>query len=217
MKKSIVLFGDSNTYGYTTVFDGRFDEEIRWPCLLQKHLGDAFLVNAEGLSGRTCAFEDPFTEGLSGVSMITPLLNTHSPVSVLVIMLGTNDVKERFSSNAANIALGLQRLLQKAIATPAWQGAPKILVIAPPPMLKNYQSLLYGASMGDGCCKKCEELPAAYAEMAQKYGCAFLDAGSIPGVVMNELDGMHLTEEAHALLAKAVADKLLKEADFFGI
>ena len=107
MKKHIVCYGDSNTHGYCAETGGRFSEDERWTCLLQSYLGDDFLVLEEGLSGRTTCFDDPIHEGLSGLDHIYPCLMTHEPVDLLIIMLGTNDTKERFGVSPACIALGL--------------------------------------------------------------------------------------------------------------
>ena len=100
MKKHIVCFGDSNTHGYCAKTGGRFDEEQRWTCLLQKKLGDDYLILEEGLSGRTTCFSDPIFEERSGMDVIYSCLMSHEPVDLLVIMLGTNDTKERFSASA---------------------------------------------------------------------------------------------------------------------
>ena len=106
MKKHIVCFGDSNTHGYCAEpwdcadHGERFNEEERWTCLLAKQLGEEYLVLEEGLGGRTTVFQDPLTEGLCGIDVIFPVLMSHEPVDLLVIMLGTNDTKERFGCNA---------------------------------------------------------------------------------------------------------------------
>ena len=133
MKKHIVCFGDSNTHGYEAATGGRFDETQRWPCLLQKLLGDEYLVLEEGLSGRTTVFRDPCFEGLSGLDAIFGCLMSHEPVDLLIIMLGTNDTKERFSAPAGSIGLGLARIVKKAQSiTDCWsRGKPDILIITP--------------------------------------------------------------------------------------
>ena len=101
MKKHIVCFGDSNTHGYCAEpwdcadHGNRFNEDERWTCLLAKQLGEEYLVLEEGLSGRTTVFQDPLTEGLSGIDVIFPVLMSHEPVDLLIVMLGTNDTKER--------------------------------------------------------------------------------------------------------------------------
>lgn len=114
MKKHIVCYGDSNTHGYDGDTGLRFDENTRWTCLLQKYLGDEYQVIEEGLSGRTTVFDDPLHEGLNGLQLITPVLMSHEPVDLLIIMLGTNDTKVRFNCSAEAIGIGLQRLIKKA-------------------------------------------------------------------------------------------------------
>ena len=113
MKKHIVCFGDSNTHGYCAdpkdCADGgdRFNENERWTCLLQQKLGEDCLVIEEGLSGRTTVFDDPLHESMSGLDYITPCLMSHEPVDLLIIMLGTNDTKDRFYASAACIGIGM--------------------------------------------------------------------------------------------------------------
>lgn len=207
MKKTIVCFGDSNTHGYNSVTGGRFDETERFPCLLEQYLGEDYLVREEGISGRTTVFEDPLFEGISGLSSIFFSMMAHEPVSLLVIMLGTNDTKDRFSVSASNIAKGLERLTKKAMSiTDAWAGeTPNILLIAPPPIEDDYSSTECGAMMGIHCAGKSRELAFYYQKTAELIGCHFLDAGAIPGMHMHPADYMHFTVESHDLLAKELA------------
>jgi lysophospholipase L1-like esterase len=91
--KTVVLFGDSNTWGYVPGSNGaRFPREVRWPVRLQAALGDEWEVIAEGLSGRTATVERPDSEGRNGLPYLLPCLQSHAPVDALVIFLGTNDV-----------------------------------------------------------------------------------------------------------------------------
>ena len=151
MKKHIVCLGDSNTHGYcadpTDCADGgnRFNEEERWTCLLQKALGEDYLVLEEGLGGRTSVFADPLHEGMDALNVAYPLLMSHEPVDLLIIMLGTNDTKERFSANAAAIAAGMERLIKKCKDTECW-GAhePNILVVCPPPLGDGFHDEVMG-------------------------------------------------------------------------
>ena len=111
MKNHIVCFGDSNTHGYcadpndTADHTDRFTEDERWTCLLQKALGEDYLVLEEGLSGRTTVFRDPLHECMSGLDVIYSTLMSHEPVDLLIIMLGTNDTKERFNASPACIGI----------------------------------------------------------------------------------------------------------------
>lgn len=202
MKKHILCFGDSNTHGYcsdpTDCADGgnRFNENERWTCLLQKHLGDEYLVIEEGLGGRTTIFDDPYHEGLSGLDYITPCLLSHEPIDLLIIMLGTNDTKARFNANAANISVGLQRLITKAKSTNAWgNGTPNILVVAPPHIHDEFVD----PYMGEGCIEKSRELARYYETVCKEKFCAFLDAEGI--AEFNLKDHMHLTRKGHYDLA----------------
>ena len=204
--KHIVCFGDSNTHGYCAENNGRFDETQRWTCLLQKGLGDDYLVLEEGLSGRTTCFTDPIHEGLNGLDYIYPCLMSHEPVDLLIIMLGTNDTKERFGSSAACIALGLKRLIAKAIATTdCWRDRkPNILVVTPQNIGREYADTEVAQTMGRGCAKKSEELAAQYEQIAKMMGCHYLDANQAVSAGPNHVDFMHLTEDGHRQLAQAL-------------
>ena len=211
MKKHIVCLGDSNTHGYcadpSDCADGgdRFNEAERWPCLLQSALGPDYLVYEEGLTGRTTVFDDPLEEGLSALGYLSPCLRSHAPVELLILMLGTNDVKERFGASAACIALGLERLIRKAQSEPScWgQRGPNLLVLAPPPIGAGLETSAVAATMGRGCVEKARALSPLYRETAQRLGCHFFDAGEAGEY--NKVDFMHLTRRGHAQLAGALA------------
>lgn len=210
MKKHIICLGDSNTHGYCAdpadCADGplkRFNEAERWTCLLQKTLGEDYLVVEEGLSGRTTVFTDPFREGMAAIDYLYPCLKSHEPVSLLVIMLGTNDTKERFSASAPCIALGMERLARKAQTIDCWSGGkPNILIVAPPAIDPRLESSTVGGCMGVGCVEKSRLLPPLLASTAKLTGCHFVDAG---GCEFNTLDFMHLTKKGHAQLATQLA------------
>lgn len=207
MKKHIVCFGDSNTHGYCAETNGRYDENQRWPLLLNRKLGSDYLVLEEGLSGRTTSFPDPIHEGLSGIDYIYPCLMSHEPVDLLIIMLGTNDTKERFNASAACIALGLKRLIAKALAaTDCWRdGRPSILVITPKSIDAAYESSNVGSTMGKGCVEKSMELGSEFKKIADLMGCHYFDANTVVSE-NNHIDYMHLTEKGHRELADALAE-----------
>lgn len=214
MKKHIVCLGDSNTHGYcadpSDTADGgiRFTEDERWTRRLQALLGDEYLVTEEGLSGRTTCFEDPIHEGLSALNYITPCLKSHEFVDLLIIMLGTNDTKERFASSAACIAIGMGRLVKKALATECWgPNKPNVLVIAPPHIGEGMPASEVGATMGAGCVEKSRELAKYYKQQCDLIGCHFLDAQQM-GCQFNDIDCMHLTRKGHETLATALAEKI---------
>ncbi|WP_423801057.1 GDSL-type esterase/lipase family protein [Neobacillus sp. SAB-20_R2A] len=208
MKRRIVCFGDSNTWGYNAKTLERFPEGIRWTSILAEFLGEEFQVVEEGLSGRTAVVDDPLFEGLSGLAYIHPCLMSHAPLELIIIMIGTNDTKERFHLTSYNIAQGIARLSYKAKNTPAGvNGAfPKVLVIAPPPIGEEYYETEVGKSMGKACDIKSSELSTHLNELMHIQKTEFLDTKGI--VSMNQIDFMHLDEEGHRLLAELVFNKI---------
>ena len=209
MKKHIVCFGDSNTHGYCTdpgdTQDGgiRFTESERWTRLLQDKLGDDYLVIEEGLSGRTTCFDDPLEEGLNGLNYIYPCLKSHQFVDLLIIMLGTNDCKDRFYASAGCIAYGMARLVKKAMTIDCWgPNKPNVLVIAPPPIEPGMDHTYVAETMGKLCVEKSRELAGYYKEQCDLIGCHFMDAA---GCEFNTVDYMHLTKAGHADLAERLA------------
>ena len=110
MARNVVCFGDSNTYGYCgdpgDCADGvRFHEEERWTGLLQKNL-----------VGRTTAFDDPMRPGMNGLKDLPSVLSGYGTVDLLILMLGTNDTKERFGLSPEAIAKGMEELVSEAKA-----------------------------------------------------------------------------------------------------
>ncbi|MCI9267590.1 MAG: lipolytic enzyme, G-D-S-L [Lawsonibacter sp.] len=205
MKKHILCLGDSNTHGYcadpSDCADGgiRFNEEERWTCLLQKTLGEEVLVTEEGLSGRTTVFPDPLHETMDALTVLYSLLKSHEVIDLLIIMLGTNDTKERLGVNAACIAIGMERLVRKAQSVDCWGGrAPNILIVCPPPIHPEMSD----PAMGRGCDVKARELSPYYRKTAELVGAHFIDAAQCE---FNQIDHMHLTRRGHAQLAQLLA------------
>ncbi len=215
MKKHILCLGDSNTHGYCADpadcagGGDRFNEAERWTCRLQAALGEDYLVLEEGLSGRTTVFQDPLYEGLDALHYLWPCLKSHEPLSLLIIMLGTNDVKQRMGgASAFAISLGMRRLIQKAQTTDCWgTGKPNILIIAPLPIDKRVEQSPVAQEMGQGAVEKSRELPAHLKRMAAENEVHFLDAAEL-GLAFNQIDFMHLTRDSHARLAQALAEKV---------
>lgn len=209
MKKHIICLGDSNTHGYSAdVNDNadhsdRFNEDERWTCLLQKMLGEKYLVIEEGLAGRTTVFEDPLHEGMDAYSHIYPILMSHEPIDLLIIMLGTNDSKERFNASPLVIAAGLDRLIKKAKSIDCWRnGEPNILIVCPPPIRDEFKDIFEGEWMGKECVSKTKELAKYYEDVAKNNNTLFVDA---EGCEFNEIDCMHLTKRGHRELALTLA------------
>ncbi len=184
--KTVLLFGDSNTWGYVPGTEAeRFPREQRWPGRLQAELGDGFDVIAEGLNGRTATVERPDSEGRNGLPYLLPCLHTHQPVDAVVIFLGTNDVNFMEDDRVARCIARLVRVVRTSEAGPAWS-APAVLVVCPPPF--------------DGH----ELAPSFRAEL----DCELLDLDGIAAYPIVNGDVEHLDADGHAAVATAVADRI---------
>lgn len=210
MKKRILCFGDSNTWGYAAT-GGRFEEDVRWPTRLGTLLGDGYAVIEEGFNGRTCVYDDPIEGGYkSGLAYLPPCVMTHTPLDLVVIMLGTNDCKKRFQMTPFTIGGGVTALI-KAVRDYAQDRSgvpPKILIMAPAPILENVMETRHAEIFGADAPTVSKGLSAELARVAKLMRCAFLDAG--PFAEVSPVDAVHLTREGHLALAEAVRKKVLE-------
>lgn len=202
MKKHILCIGDSNTHGLCTDpsenadHGSRYNEEERWTCLLQKALGEEYLVIEEGQSGRTCVYEDPAMDSVNLLPVLHALLNSHEPLDLLILMLGTNDAKKKFGTDAKKITKGMQILVEEAKSVPCWGAdGPKILIVAPVPI---EEGVTYPEFAPD-CVETTKALAREYAFLAVAERADFLDAG---GCELTSVDHVHLTKRGHRQLAE---------------
>ena len=205
-KRTVLCFGDSNTWGYNPATQDRYPLEERWPSVLQQHLGDGYLVIPEGLNGRTTVWDDPIEGYKNGKEYLIPCLETHKPIDLVIIMLGTNDLKMRFSVPACDVAAGagvLVDIVAKSETGPRG-GAPQVLLIAPPPIAK----LSEFAEMFEGGAAKSKALSRHFRLVAKERGCALLDASEV--IVSSDVDGIHLDLSEHRKLGRAVAVRVRK-------
>lgn len=207
--KRILCFGDSNTWGYNpeSQFPGRnapsrFPEDVRWTGQLAKLLGDEYIVIEEGLDSRTTCFRDPGYYGRSGVDILPVVLETHSPLDLIIIMLGTNDVKTMYAASPHVISAGMERLIRickSTCALPYTSSAnAKILVVAPIGLHADPEGKDWYDFTAESY-KKSGKLPAVYQALAERNGCAFVDASVISA---GNIDGIHLDAEGHTAMAK---------------
>ncbi len=208
MKKHILCIGDSNTHGLCTDpsesadHGSRYNEEERWTCLLQKALGEEYLVIEEGLSGRTCVYDDPDMDSVNLLPVLHALLNSHEPLDLLILMLGTNDAKERFHTDAKKITKGMQILVEEAKSVPCWgAGGPKILIVAPVPIEAGETY----PEFAPNCVEITKGLAREYAFLAVAEQVNFLDAG---GCELTQVDHVHLTAKGHRQLAERMETAL---------
>lgn len=204
MIKRILCYGDSNTWGYDPVTMDRFDEETRWPRVLGRTLGRGYEVIEEGLGGRTTVWDDPIEGYKNGREYLIPCLESHRPLDVVIILLGTNDLKKRFSLSAFDVAQGagvLVRVVQGSQSGREGLG-PRVLLLAPPPIV----ALTVYAEMFEDAERKSQKFSEHYERVAREMGCAYLDTSKV--IVSSPLDGIHFEGEEHRKLGKAVAVKV---------
>lgn len=200
----ILCFGDSNTWGYVPGKGVRFPRDTRWPGVLRRELGDGVAVIEEGQSGRTTVWDDPVEGHKNGRAYLVPCLESHKPLDLVVLMLGTNDLKTRFSVPAFDIGWSIRSLLGDIRASGAGPGGkpPAVLLVAPPPLgkLGEFAELLAGGE------EKSRKLAGRCREAADAFAADFLDAAGVAAV--SDIDGVHLDAGGHEALGKAVAAKV---------
>lgn len=203
--RTILCYGDSNTYGTAPMQhledDRRFGHGERWVSVMREALGAEWWVVEEGLPGRTTVLDDPI-EGIhkNGLTYLTACLESHRPVDIVTIALGTNDLKARFGMPPSDIAAGAGILVEtvgKALA--AFGQNAKVLLVAPPPILE----IGCLADMFAGGAAKSQAFALHYKAMAAKLGVGFLDAGSV--ITSSKIDGIHFDRPEHRKLGEAVA------------
>jgi lysophospholipase L1-like esterase len=210
MIRTVLCYGDSNTWGRAVVPrpDDRYAPDERWPGIVRSALGPDWLVIEEGMPGRTTLRDDPI-EGpeRNGRTYLLPCVLSHKPLDVVVIMLGTNDLKARFHASAWEIgeSVGaLVKIVQKA-GVGRNEGVPEIIMVAPPPILKhlpNHSDILAGGY------EKSLELSKRYQVVAEREGVGFFNAGSV--IESSKFDGFHFEPEAHEKLGRSIAEEIRK-------
>ena len=207
--KTILCYGDSNTWGYDPRTAGRYDHKTRWPMAMARLLNKdtppedpAWWVIEEGLNGRTSCREDPVEGDKNGLRQLLPILESHKPLDVVAVMLGTNDLKPRFNPNPFDIAQGVQRVVSAIQESKFGPGdsAPKVIMICPPPTVK---SRVFTHIFGDSIALS-KKLEPFYRQLAGECGALYLYAGK--HVKTSKADGIHFEREGHLALAEAMAE-----------
>ena len=177
---------------------------------MQNLLGDGYKVIEEGLNGRTTVFDDPNDDWKNGLDYIKGILCTHRPVDYLVIMLGTNDMKTVYNASLDEIAAGLNEIVQRAEKVmDLKQGyVPKILIVSPPEITTDILTGPFSGSFNEAAIDKSRRLSEYYKRVADKHGCAFLDAKQY--IKPSVEDGLHLDPAGHKGLAEAVCEAIKK-------
>lgn len=200
--KTVLCYGDSNTYGYNPVNGLRYPQDVRWPGKLQCLLGNGYQIIEEGCNGRTTVFDDPLEGWKNGLDYLRPCLNSHKPVDIVIIMLGSNDLKKTFHASAEQIAEGAGTLVEVIQAfTREKQGfEPCIILVSPPEIGEGICFSPFNGSFSEDAVSRSREFPRHYRRIAEKYHCLFLNAAAY--IQPSQTDSLHLPPESHARLAE---------------
>ena len=206
--KTVLAFGDSLTWGYNPENGLRHDFFDRWPNVVAKALGHGVRVISEGLNGRTTAFDDHMVMAeRNGVKTLPTLLDSHQPLDLVVIMLGTNDLKRHIGGGRVfESRQGLERLVEIVQCFPYQRGydAPKLLLVAPPHFAETMEpdfALLFGNAVEES-----QHFRSAVTKVADEYKCAMFDAAEV--CEASSLDGVHLSAEHSRALGEALVEPI---------
>lgn len=211
--RSILCYGDSNTWGFMPGHDrppvkasNRYSWDVRWPGRLERMLGDGWRVIEAGLNGRTTMFDCYMEEHRNGLKDIDVCLLTAMPVDMVILMLGTNDSKRVFNMPPFVIAQGVQRLIGRIRGGDYGYGpegtTPEILVVAPVRMTEGVFTSWLSDEFDAGSVERSAALAACYRSVAERNGVHFLDASA--HISADDSDGIHMNAEGHAQMAELI-------------
>jgi len=203
--KRILCYGDSNTHGIIPLTEERYPENMRWTGLLQSKLGLGYEIVEEGMSARTLDINDGEADSRNGKKYIIPCLKSQNPLELVVVMLGTCNLKERYDQTPEQVSREADTLTVtiKREAKSKIKHTPPIILISPALVdegIKDVKGKYLGAE------GKSKQLGRLYEEVARKNSCEFLDAANI--VTPSKRDGLHLDPQDHQKLAEAVYAKI---------
>lgn len=202
--KNILCFGDSITFGFDPDTAARFPYEKRWTGVLQAQLGAEYRIIEEGLGGRATAMDDPCSPYRNGSEVLPMLLESHAPLDLVIILLGTNDLKAYIHGSARQAAAGCLKLIRQVMASQGnlKMGPPKVLLLAPPVLgnLTGFMETIFAETKDES-----KFFAEHYQNVANYTKVNFLDTSAY---IVSGSDGVHLDAENNARLALAVAAKV---------
>jgi lysophospholipase L1-like esterase len=207
---SVLCYGDSNTYGQRP--DGtrsRHAANVRWTGQLQALLGDGYYIIEEGLSSRTTNLDYPKKPGRNGKTYLAPCLQSHNPIDIVILMLGTNDLKIEFNRSAEDIANAIGVLLDdiQEYAQNKQGGAPRIILVSPILVDIGRPGESSTENYNRESAEKSQQVAKALEPIAKVHGCLFADASSVSKAGE---DGIHFSEESHGRLAELLAECIVR-------
>lgn len=210
--KTVLCYGDSNTYGYNPNEGqrSRYPRELRWTTILSDLLGPSFEVVPEGLNGRTTAYDRPGFPWKNGLQPLPAIMGSHKPLDYIVFMLGTNDCNVEMGLSSEEIAEGMEQIIltTQEMGIIQQESIPKIVLVAPAPILSNYQLSPFADQLDDNSVIKSNEIDELYKDLADKYDCLFISCLD-NNVEVSSLDSEHLTVNGHHKLAELVYNSII--------
>ncbi|WP_107677276.1 SGNH/GDSL hydrolase family protein [Agrobacterium sp. LAD9] len=200
--KTVLAFGDSLTWGADPATGLRHRPEHRWPEVLEAELSGKAKVHPEGLGGRTTCYDDHTGPACrNGARALEVALSCHMPLDLVIIMLGTNDIKPVHGGRAEAAVSGMRRLAQivETFIYKPREAVPKLLIVAPPPCVAGPGE----EPAGGRDITQSLRLAPLYRKLAAELGHAFFDAGSVASA--SSVDGVHLDAPATAAIGRALA------------
>lgn len=203
--KRILCFGDSLTFGKVPGPTKRYPADIRWTGVLQGLLGDRYEVIEEGLRGRTTNLDDPESIGRNGLTYFQSSVLSHLPLDLIIILLGTNDLKARFNRNVAEIASAIKEYRNAIHFACKYleEKEPKLLIVSPPYVDEVHVPSEWGYS---GSEVKSKMLGQELSKAALDINAGFINLSLI--VEPSKLDGIHIDEAGHSKVAHVLASKI---------
>ena len=203
--KQILVYADSLSWGIIPGTRDRLEFDARWPGVLENELiagGQSVRVIEDCLNGRRTVWDDPFKEGRKGIVGLAQTIERHSPLSLVILMLGTNDFQSMHAHNAWHASQGIAALVIAIRQAPVEPGMPipPILVVAPPP-IQNPKGAIAPKFLGAD--RKCDGLAEEYRKVAKEMNFHFFDSGTVTST--SSVDGVHLDREQQQVLGKAMA------------
>ena len=205
--KRILCFGDSNTWGNISATLDRFPADVRWTGVLQKALGNDYLVIEEGYNGRTSLIPDVVEGRGAGIDYFGPCIDSQSPLDLIILMLGTNDLKIRFGLEAESIVFGFNRYLDAIKISPMTGEKPKVLLVSPILLDESYKlNVVFHGMFGEDGVARSKALAPAYRRFAQENGIEFMDAAEYAKASV--VDGVHMAAADHERLGLNMAKRV---------
>ncbi len=203
--KQILVYADSLSWGIIPGTRQRLPFDARWPGVMENTLraqGIATRVFENCLNGRKTAWEDPVKPGRNGIDGLEQVIEMHSPLDLVIVMLGTNDFQVMHAHTAWHSAQGIGALIHAIRRAPVEPGmpVPPILIVVPPAITVPDGPVMPKFLGGED---RCVGLADAYGDIAKAHGCMVFDAGTV--TTTSHRDGIHLDADQHLVLGKAIA------------